>query len=90
SSQSAWVITSFAVSNAIALPLTGFLVRRVGQLRLFLWATALFTLASLLCGLAPSMGMLILFRALQGAVAGPMIPITQALMLSIYPPERRG
>lgn len=89
-SQSAWVITSFAVSNAIALPLTGFLVRRVGQLRLFLWATALFTLASLLCGLAPSMGMLILFRALQGAVAGPMIPITQALMLSIYPPERRG
>ncbi|WP_368764500.1 DHA2 family efflux MFS transporter permease subunit [Klebsiella quasipneumoniae] len=90
SSQSAWVITSFAVSNAIALPLTGFLVRRVAQLRLFLWATALFTLASLLCGLAPSMGMLILFRALQGAVAGPMIPITQALMLSIYPPERRG
>lgn len=90
SSQSAWVITSFAVSNAIALPLTGFLVRRVGQLRLFLWATALFTLASLLCGLAPSMGMLILFRALQGAVAGPMIPTTQALMLSIYPPERRG
>ncbi|WP_270189738.1 DHA2 family efflux MFS transporter permease subunit [Klebsiella variicola] len=90
SSQSAWVITSFAVSNAIALPLTGFLVRRVGQLRLFLWATALFTLASLLCGLAPSMGMLILFRALQGAVAGPMIPITQALMLSIYPPERRS
>lgn len=90
SSQSAWVITSFAVSNAIALPLTGSLVRRVGQLRLFLWATALFTLASLLCGLAPSMGMLILFRALQGAVAGPMIPITQALMLSIYPPERRG
>ena len=48
SSQSAWVITSFAVSNAIALPLTGFLVRRVGQLRLFLWSTALFTLASLL------------------------------------------
>lgn len=90
SSQSAWVITSFALSNAIALPLTGFLVRRVGQLRLFLWATALFTLASLLCGLAPSMGMLILFRALQGAVAGPMIPTTQALMLSIYPPEKRG
>ena len=90
SSQSAWVITSFAVSNAIALPLTGFLVRRIGQLRLFLWSTGLFTLASLLCGLAPSMGLLILCRALQGAVAGPMIPTTQALMLSIYPPERRG
>lgn len=89
-SQSAWVITTFAVSNAIALPLTGFLVRRFGQVPLFLWATALFTLTSFLCGMAQSMPMLILFRALQGAVAGPMIPTTQALMLSIYPPEKRG
>lgn len=90
SSQSAWVITSFAASNAIALPLTGFLVRRTGQLRLFLWSMGLFTAASLLCGIAINMEMLILCRILQGAVAGPLIPTTQALMLSIYPPERRG
>ncbi|MDL5033545.1 DHA2 family efflux MFS transporter permease subunit [Pelomonas sp. APW6] len=89
-SQSAWVITTFSVCNAIALPLTGFLVKRVGQVRLFLWSTLLFTLASLLCGLAQSLGALVLCRALQGAVAGPMIPTTQALMLSIYPPHRRG
>lgn len=88
--QSAWVITTFAVCNAIALPLTGFLVKRVGQVRLFIASTLLFTLASLLCGMAQSLGALVLFRALQGAVAGPMIPTTQALMLSIYPPHRRG
>ncbi|MBB2487835.1 DHA2 family efflux MFS transporter permease subunit [Mitsuaria sp. WAJ17] len=88
--QSAWVITTFSVCNAIALPLTGFLVKRVGQVRLFIASTLLFTLASLLCGMAQSLGALVLFRALQGAVAGPMIPTTQALMLSIYPPHRRG
>lgn len=89
SDQSTWVITSFAVSNAIALPLTGFLTRRVGEVKLFVWATLLFSLASFLCGIAQSMGMLILFRTLQGAVAGPMYPITQALLLSIYPPAKR-
>ncbi len=89
-SQSAWVITTFTLCNAIALPLTGFLVRRIGQVRLFLWATLLFTLSSLLCGLAWNMEALLLFRALQGLVAGPMIPTTQALMLSIYPQERRS
>jgi DHA2 family multidrug resistance protein len=90
SNQSTWVITSFAVSNAIALPLTGFLTRRFGETKLFVWATLLFSLASLLCGMAQSMGMLILFRAIQGAVAGPMYPITQSLLISIYPPAKRG
>ncbi|GGP18017.1 DHA2 family efflux MFS transporter permease subunit [Silvimonas iriomotensis] len=90
SDQSAWVITSFAVSNAIALPLTGFLVRRYGETRLFVLATLLFSLASLLCGVAQSMGMLVGFRALQGAVAGPMYPITQSLLISIYPANKRG
>jgi MFS transporter, DHA2 family, multidrug resistance protein len=88
--QSTWVITSFAVSNAIALPLTGFLTRRFGEVKLFVWATILFSMASLLCGIAQSMGMLIGFRALQGAVAGPMYPITQALLISIYPPAKRS
>ncbi|HEY4091491.1 MAG TPA: DHA2 family efflux MFS transporter permease subunit [Luteibacter sp.] len=90
SNQSTWVITSFAVSNAIALPLTGFLTRRFGETKLFVWATLLFSLASFLCGTAQSMSMLILFRAIQGAVAGPMYPITQSLLISIYPPAKRG
>ncbi len=88
--QATWVITSFAVSNAIALPLTGYLTRRFGERQLFVWATLLFSLASLLCGLANSMGLLVLARALQGFVAGPMYPVTQALLISIYPPHKRG
>ena len=88
--QSTWVITSFAVSNAIALPLTGFLSRRFGEVKLFVWATALFSICSLACGFATSMTELVLFRALQGAVAGPMYPLTQSLMVSIYPREKRG
>ena len=88
--QSTWVITAFAVSTAIALPLTGWLTRRFGEVRLFVMATLLFTMASLLCGLAFSMGSLVGFRALQGFVAGPMYPITQALLISIYPPNKRS
>src|SRR6476620_2810651 len=88
--QATWVITSFAVSNAIALPLTGYMVRRFGELKLFTWATLAFVIASLLCGLANTMGLLVLARALQGFVAGPMYPVTQALLISIYPPNKRG
>ena len=88
--QAVWIITSFAVSNAIALPLTGYLVRRFGERRLFVWATFAFAMTSLLCGLAHSMGMLVVARALQGFVAGPMYPVAQALMISIYPPAKRG
>lgn len=90
SQQATWVITSFAVSTAIALPLTGFLSRRFGETRLFVWATLAFAAASLLCGLAQSMGMLVVSRAIQGFVAGPMYPITQSLLVSIYPREKRG
>ena len=88
--QGTWVITSFAVSNAIALPLTGWLSRKVGEVRLFIAATILFVLASFLCGVAQQMGMLVGFRALQGFVAGPLYPITQTLLISIYPPAKRG
>ncbi|RNF85109.1 DHA2 family efflux MFS transporter permease subunit [Montanilutibacter psychrotolerans] len=90
SSQATWVITSFAVSNAIALPLTGYLTRRFGERKLFVWATMLFVIASLLCGLATSMNLLVGARAIQGFVAGPMYPVTQALLISIYPPHKRG
>ncbi|MEO8810573.1 MAG: MFS transporter, partial [Rhodanobacter sp.] len=88
--QSTWVITSFAVSMAISLPLTGFLSRRFGEVKLFMWCTLLFSAASFMCGVSNSFGMLLLFRALQGAVAGPMYPITQSLLISIYPTEKRG
>jgi DHA2 family multidrug resistance protein len=88
--QSTWVITSFAVSMAISLPLTGFLTRRFGEVKLFVWSTLLFALTSFLCGISQSMGMLIVFRAIQGAVAGPMYPITQSMLIGIYPPEKRG
>jgi DHA2 family multidrug resistance protein len=89
-SQGTWVITSFGVANAIAVPLTGWLSQRVGQLRLFLSSVVLFTLASLLCGLAGSLEVLLVFRAFQGLVAGPMIPLSQSLLLQSYPKEKAG
>ena len=88
--QGTWVITSFAVANAISMPLTGWLTRRIGQVRLFTASTLLFVIASFLCGLAPSIGMLVAFRALQGAVAGPMIPLSQSLLLASYPKAKAG
>ena len=88
--QSTWVITSFAVSQAIGLPLTGFLARRFGEVRVFVWCTLLFVLASFACGVAQSMGMLIFFRVVQGAMCGPMYPVTQSLMISVYPAAKRG
>jgi DHA2 family multidrug resistance protein len=88
--QGTWVITSFGVANAISLPLTGWLTRRFGQVKLFTSATLLFVIASWLCGLASSLNALILFRILQGAVAGPMIPLSQAILMSSYPRARQG
>ncbi len=89
-SQGTWVITSFAVANAISLPLTGWLTQRFGQVRLFLASIFLFTIASFLCGMAPNLQMLIAFRVLQGAVAGPMIPLSQTLLISSYPKAQAG
>jgi DHA2 family multidrug resistance protein len=88
--QGTWVITSFGVANAIALPLTGWLSQRFGQVRLFMTSVLLFVLSSWMCGLAPSMGSLIAMRALQGFVAGPMMPLAQSLLLSSYPPALAG
>ena len=89
-SQGTWVITSFGVANAIAVPLTGFLTQRFGAVKVFLSSVLLFTLFSLLCGQAPALPVLILFRVLQGASAGPMIPLSQTLLLSSYPARRSG
>ncbi|HXI67850.1 MAG TPA: MFS transporter, partial [Steroidobacteraceae bacterium] len=88
--QGTWVITSFAVANGISVPLTGWLTRRFGQVRLFTSAVVLFIIASILCALAPNLSLLILARVFQGAVAGPMIPLSQALLLASYPKNRAG
>ncbi len=88
--QGTWVITSFAVANAISVPLTGWLSQRFGQVRLFVMSVALFVLTSWLCGLATNMPLLIGFRIFQGFVAGPMIPLSQALLLSSYPRALAG
>lgn len=85
-----WVITSFAVSQAIMLPLTGWLARRFGEVRLFVFSTALFTLTSILCGLSQNLAMLVFFRVLQGAVSGPMIPLSQSILLGNYPDDKKG
>jgi len=89
-SQGTWVITSFGVANAISVPLTGWLTQRFGAVRLFTLSVILFVIASTLCGLAPSIELLIAFRVLQGFVAGPMIPLSQTLLLSTYPPQKAG
>ncbi|MEO5733937.1 MAG: DHA2 family efflux MFS transporter permease subunit [Rubrivivax sp.] len=88
--QGTWVITSFAVANAISVPLTGWLTQRFGQVRLFTTSVLLFVIASWLCGLAPNIETLIGFRVLQGLVAGPMIPLSQTLLLASYPKAKAG
>ncbi len=89
-SQGTWVITSFAVANAISVPLTGWMTQRFGQVRLFVGSVLLFMLASLLCGMSSSLELLITARVMQGAVAGPMIPLSQALLLQCFPREKSG
>ena len=88
--QGTWVITSYAVSEAIFLPLTGFLAKRIGEVRQFIFATILFTMASMLCGLAPSFETLVISRILQGVVGASMIPLSQTLIMKCYPPAKRG
>src|ERR1043165_9760731 len=89
-SQGTWVITAFAVANGIGVPLTGWLVGRYGGVRPFVFSVLYFPVASLLCGIAWSLPSQIFFRVLQGGVAGPMIPASQALLISICPPDKRG
>ena len=88
--QGTWVITSFTVANAIAIPLTGWLTTRFGQVQLFVGSTLLFVVASWLCGLAPNLELLIAARVLQGVAAGPIVPLSQALLLPSYPRARIG
>jgi DHA2 family multidrug resistance protein len=88
--QGTWVVTAFAVANGASVPLTGWLMGRYGVVRTFVASVALFTIASFLCGVSWSLPSLIFFRILQGAVSGPMIPGSQALLIMIFPPHKRG
>ncbi len=84
-----WAITFFAIANSICIPLTGWLSRRLGQVRLFVLSVAAFTLASVLCGVAQNFESLLAFRVLQGMVSGPIVPLSQALLVAIFPPDKR-
>ena len=88
--EGTWVITSFSVSAAIGMPLTGWLGRRFGEVRTFLVCTAAFTIVSFLCGLALDLPMLVAMRVVQGIFAGPMIPLSQSLLLANYPDDRKN
>jgi MFS transporter, DHA2 family, multidrug resistance protein len=89
-SQGTWVISSYSVASAIAVPLTGWLARRVGEVRLFTISVLLFTIASAMCGFAQNFESLIAFRLIQGLVSGPMVPLSQTILMRSYPPDKRG
>lgn len=88
--EATWTLTSYLVANAIILPMTGWLAGRFGRKRLLMAAVSGFTIASFFCGLAPSLGFLIAFRCIQGACGGGLQPLSQAILLESFPPEKRG
>jgi DHA2 family multidrug resistance protein len=88
--EATWALTSYLVANAIVLPMTGWLASRFGRKRLLMLSVGGFTLASFLCGLAPSLSMLVFFRILQGATGGALQPLSQAVLLEAFPPQDRG
>ncbi|MFD1612721.1 DHA2 family efflux MFS transporter permease subunit [Sphingomonas tabacisoli] len=90
SSEGTWVITSYAVAEAICVPLTGWLARRFGTVRVFATGMAGFGLFSFLCGMAPTLGALVAFRIGQGLCGGPLMPISQTLLLRIFPKEKHA
>ena len=88
--ESTWVLTSYLVANAIVLPITGWMANYFGRKRLLIAAVVGFTAASFLCGLAPTLPLLILFRVIQGACGGGLQPLSQAVLLEAFPPRERG
>src|SRR6202167_1781620 len=88
--QSTWVLTSYLVANAIVLPITGWLVNIFGRKRFFMTCMGIFTVSSLFCGIAPNLGLLLLFRVLQGAGGGGLQPMAQAILADTFPPAKRG
>ena len=88
--ESTWVLTSYLVSNAIVLPISGWLASLFGRKRFFIVCIFIFTVASVLCGSAASLNMLLLFRVIQGAGGGGLQPMAQAILADTFPPEKRG
>src|SRR5512140_345322 len=88
--ESTWALTTYLAANAIILPITGWLANFFGRKRLLLISVVGFTTSSVLCGLAPSLWVLIFFRIVQGATGGVMQPLSQAIMLEAFPPQKRG
>jgi MFS transporter, DHA2 family, multidrug resistance protein len=88
--ESTWVITTYLVASAVIVPISGWLLGAVGRKRFYMICVALFTASSLLCGLAPSLGLLIVFRILQGLGGGGMVPSEQAILADTFPPEKRA
>jgi MFS transporter, DHA2 family, multidrug resistance protein len=88
--ESTWVLTSYLVSNAIVLPISGWFAGVLGRKRFFMICLAVFTISSLLCGIAPSLGAIIVFRILQGAGGGGLQPMAQAILADTFPPQQRG
>jgi MFS transporter, DHA2 family, multidrug resistance protein len=88
--ESTWVLTSYLVSNAIVLPLTGWLSSIFGRKRFYMTCVVIFTVSSFLCGMAPSLGLLVLFRILQGAGGGALQPVSQAILFESFPKEKQG
>lgn len=88
--QISWVLTSYIVASAIFMPLTGFLAGRYGRKRLFILSVVGFTLTSMLCGAAQSLGQIVAFRFLQGVFGASLVPLSQAVMLDSYPREKHG
>ncbi len=88
--ESTWVLTSYLVANAIVLPLSAWLSRVFGRKNYYMTCVALFTVSSLMCGLAPSLGLLIFFRVLQGIGGGGLAPVEQAILVDTFPPAKRA
>jgi DHA2 family multidrug resistance protein len=89
-SQGTWIISAYSVAAAISVPLTGWLARRIGEVKLFTMSVLAFTLMSTLAAFSVNLPMLVFFRLLQGLVSGPMVPLSQTLMVRNFPPEKRG
>src|SRR5271170_6062696 len=88
--QSTWVLTSYLVANAIVLPITGWLVSIFGRKRFFMTCMGIFTVSSLFCGIAPSLGFLLVARVVQGGGGGGLQPMAQAILADTFPPRLRG
>src|SRR5262249_20892496 len=88
--ESTWVLTSYLVANAVVLPLSAWLSRVSGRKRYYMACVALFSASSVLCGLAPSLGLLIFYRVLQGIAGGGLAPVEQAILVDTFPPARRA